>query len=185
VVYPVQLSDSPAMRDYAPVDGVQRYTEGEWFGWRGQARNGVAPLIPFGHGLSYGEALWGAPRVAVDASWPRCKVTVPVSCVSSRATTVVVQCYLRRAGDTNPPRLAAWTKHVVAPGSHREFVVDVPWTAFRRWNPVKRTWHVEGGKWEVLVAASSLDVRATLIVEIDECESGPSRGSDQPPFRLG
>ena len=185
VAYPVRLSDSPAMRDYAPVDGVQRYTEGEWFGWRGQAHNRVAPLIPFGHGLSYGEALWGAPRVVVDAAWPRCTVTVPVSCVSSRATTVVVQCYVRRVGDTNPPRLAAWTKHFVASGSHREFVVDVPWTAFRRWNPARRAWRVDGGKWEVLVAASSADVRSTLIVEIDECVSAPSRGSGQPPSRPG
>jgi len=183
LVYPKRLEDSPAMRDYAPVDGVQRYTEGEWFGWRGQARNGVQPLIPFGHGLSYGEAMWGAPQVRVEASWPRCTVTVPVSCVSSRAVTAVVQCYARPVGDTNPPRLAGWTKHVIAAGSHRDFVVDVPWTAFRRWNPAKRAWRISGGKWEILVAASSLDVRATVIVEIDECESAPSRGSDQPPFR--
>jgi len=183
LVYPKRLEDSPAMRDYAPVDGVQRYTEGEWFGWRGQSRNGVAPLIPFGHGLSYGEAMWGAPQVRVDASWPRCTVVVPISCVSSRAVTTVVQCYARKVGDTNPPRLAAWSKHVVAAGSHRDFVVDIPWTAFRRWNPAKRAWRISGGKWEILIAASSLDVRAAVIVEIDECESGPSRGSDQPPVR--
>lgn len=171
------------MRDYAPVDGVQRYAEGEWFGWRGQARAGVAPLIPFGHGLSYGEAAWGAPRINVDRAWPRCSVTVPISCTSARPVTVVVQCYVRPAGDPNPPRLAGWTKHAVAAGSHREFVVDVQWTAFRRWNPRTRTWRVGGGTWEVLVAASSLDVRAGFTVEIDESESAPSRGSDQPPVR--
>lgn len=181
VAYPKRLEDSPAMRDYAPVGGVQNYTEGEWFGWRGQARVGIEPLIPFGHGLSYGDASWGAPRVAVDRAWPRCTVTVPVSCTSARPVTVVVQCYVRRAGDTNPPRLAGWTKHEVAAGSYREFIVDIPWTAFRRWNPRKRTWHVAGGTWEVLVAASSLDVRSTLTVEIGESESVPSRGSDQPP----
>ncbi|MFM7828925.1 MAG: fibronectin type III-like domain-contianing protein, partial [Actinomycetota bacterium] len=95
----------------------------------------------------------------------------------------VVQCYARKVGDTNPPRLAAWSKHFVAAGSHRDFVVDIPWTAFRRWNPAKRAWRISGGKWEILIAASSLDVRAAVIVEIDECESGPSRGSDQPPVR--
>ena len=183
VAYPERLEDSPAMRDYAPVDGVQRYSEGEWFGWRGQARAGVAPLIPFGHGLSYGEAAWGAPRVIVDRAWPRCAVTVPVSCTSARPVTVVVQCYVRPAGDPNPPRLAGWTKHAVTTGSHRDFVVDVPWTAFRRWNPRTRSWRVAGGRWEVLVAASSLDVRAEFTVEIDESESAPSRGSDQPPVR--
>ena len=185
VAYPKRLEHSPAMIDYAPVDGVQRYTEGEWFGWRGQARAGVEPLIPFGHGLSYGEAAWGVPRVSVDRAWPRCAVRVPVSCTSSRPATVVVQCYVRPAGDPNPPRLAGWTKHSVAAGTHREFVVDVPWTAFRRWSPGSRTWRVAGGAWEILVAASSLDVRATLTVEIDESESAPSRGSDQPPARPG
>ena len=185
VVYPVRLEDSPAMRDYAPVDGVQRYTEGEWYGWRGQAKNGVDPLIPFGFGLSYGESVWGAPRVTVDRSWPRCEVVVPVSCVSSRPATEVVQCYVRRVGDSNPPRLAGWSKRLVQPSSFADIPVQIPWTAFRRWNPGRRTWQVQGGKWEVLVATSSLDIRTSLIVEIDECESAPSRGSDQPPSRLG
>ena len=185
VVYPVRLEDSPAMRDYAPVDGVQRYTEGEWYGWRGQAKNGVDPLIPFGFGLSYGESVWGAPRVTVDRSWPRCEVVVPVSCVSSRPATEVVQCYVRRAGDSNPPRLACWSKRLVQPSSFADIPVQIPWTAFRRWNPGRRTWQVQGGKWEILVATSSLDIRTSLIVEIDECESAPSRGSDQLPSRLG
>ena len=185
VVYPVRLEDSPAMRDYAPVDGVQRYTEGEWYGWRGQAKNGVDPLIPFGFGLSYGESVWGAPRVTVDRSWPRCEVMVPVSCVSSRPATEVVQCYVRRVGDWNPPRLAGWSKRLVQPSSFADIPVQIPWTAFRRWNPGRRTWQVQGGKWEILVATSSLDIRTSLIVEIDECESAPSRGSDQLPSRLG
>ena len=185
VAYPRRLEDSPAMRDYAPVDGVQRYTEGEWFGWRGQARDGIVPLIPFGHGLSYGEAAWGAARVNIDPSWPRCTVTVPVSCVSSRAATVVVQCYVRRAGDRNPPRFAGWAKAELPPSTYRELEVNVPWTAFRRWNPSTRSWHVAAGAWEVQVAASSLDVRETFIVEVDESVSAPSRGSDQPPDRLG
>jgi len=185
VVYPVRLEDSPAMRDYAPVDGVQRYTEGEWYGWRGQAKNGVDPLIPFGFGLSYGESVWGAPRVTVDRSWPRCEVVVPVSCVSSRPATEVVQCYVRRVGDSNPPRLAGWSKRLVQPSSFADIPVQIPWTAFRRWNPGRRTWQVQGGKWEILVATSSLDIRTSLIVEIDECESAPSRGSDQLPSRLG
>ena len=185
VVYPVRLEDSPAMRDYAPVDGVQRYTEGEWYGWRGQAKNDVDPLIPFGFGLSYGESVWGAPRVTVDRSWPRCEVVVPVSCVSSRPATEVVQCYVRRVGDSNPPRLAGWSKRLVQPSSFADIPVQIPWTAFRRWNPGRRTWQVQGGKWEILVATSSLDIRTSLIVEIDECESAPSRGSDQPPSRLG
>ena len=185
VVYSVRLEDSPAMRDYAPVDGAQRYTEGEWYGWRGQAKNGVDPLIPFGFGLSYGESVWGAPRVTVDRSWPRCEVVVPVSCVSSRPATEVVQCYVRRAGDSNPPRLAGWSKRLVQPSSFADIPVQIPWTAFRRWNPGRRTWQVQGGKWEILVATSSLDIRTSLIVEIDECESAPSRGSDQPPSRLG
>jgi beta-glucosidase len=184
VVYPKRLEDSPAMRDYAPVNGVQKYSEGEWFGWRGQARVGVEPLIPFGHGLSYGESIWGVPRVSVDAAWPRCTVAVPVSCVSSRAATVVVQCYVRKAGDANPPRLAGWAKREIAPSSVAELVIDIPWTAFRRWNPARRAWHIAGGEWEILVAASSVDVRARLIVSVDESESGPSRGSDQPPVRL-
>ena len=185
VVYPHRLADSPAMRDYAPVNGVQKYTEGEWFGWRGQERAGIEPLIPFGHGLSYGESLWGAPRVAVDAAWPRCTVTVPVSCVSSRPATVVVQCYVRPVGDPNPPRLAAWTKRQLDPSSTAELIVNVPWTAFRRWNPGRRAWRVVGGEWEILVAASSVDVRARLTVSVDESESGPSRGSDQPPDHPG
>ena len=182
VAYPHRLEDSPAMIHYAPVNGVQKYSEGEWFGWRGQAREtSVAPMLPFGHGLSYGEVEWGTPQVLVDRKWPRCRVNVPLRSVSKRLTTVVVQCYVRRAGDKNPPRLAAWSKHDVASHSHVDAEINVPWVAFRRWNISTRSWHIAPGEYEIIVASSSVDVHATLVIDIDESESSPSRGSDQPP----
>ena len=59
ITYPKRLEDAPAWPHYQPVEGVQRYGEGFAMGYRGHDRSGVAPLFPFGHGLSYGDATWG------------------------------------------------------------------------------------------------------------------------------
>ncbi len=50
---PRRIEDTPAHADYPGSDGVVRYDEGVFVGYRGHDANGVDPLFCFGHGLSY------------------------------------------------------------------------------------------------------------------------------------
>jgi beta-glucosidase len=165
ITFPKRLEDSPAWPHYAPVDGVQTYGEGFGMGYRGHDRSGVEPLFPFGHGLSYGATDWGE-ATAVSASG-EVVVTIPVTATGDRDATVVVQGYVAPVDppvEREPKALRAWAKTVVPAGT----TVDVPLTfgaaAFRRWDADARDWTVDAGEYDLVVAASATDVRATVRV---------------------
>jgi len=169
VTYPVRLEDAPAWPHYQPVDGVQTYAEGRNFGYRGHDLSGVAPRLPFGHGLSYGPSTWSAPRVSSPtvAADGTVTVAVDVTATGDRAATEVVQVYASHPHPDQPPKqLAAFTKVVVAPGATSTVEVEVGPAAWRRWDLDTGGWLVEPGPRTLFVAASAADVRATLDVEV-------------------
>ena len=51
-----------------PADGVLRYTEGLFIGYRGYDRDGREPLFPFGHGGGY--TTWSYDSITVDCDVP-------------------------------------------------------------------------------------------------------------------
>ena len=125
---PARLDDHPARANQGTTEGmygkpVQRYEEGLDVGYRGYEHRGIAPRFPFGHGLSYGTASWGAPaadRTSVSAADPAVTVTVPIAATGDRAATVVVQGYVA-AIDPKVERpakvLQAFAKLVIEPGA--------------------------------------------------------------------
>ncbi len=178
VTYPVRLEDAPAWPHYAPVDGVQTYGEGRLFGYRGHDASGVAPTLPFGHGLSYGPSTWGEARLSAGSTGPSgsagsvaadegVTVAVDVTATGDRPATEVVQVYVTHPHPDQPPKaLAAFAKAVVAPGDTVTVEVAVPAAAWRRWDLGTGGWVVDPGPRQVLVAASAADVRSTLTVDV-------------------
>src|SRR5678816_1741216 len=51
--FPVRLEDNPAYINYPGENGKVRYGEGIFVGYRYYDKKKLAPLFPFGHGLSY------------------------------------------------------------------------------------------------------------------------------------
>lgn len=168
ITYPRALEDTPAWRWYAPVDGVQHYGEGLLMGYRGFEAAGTDPLLPFGHGLSYGTAVWGDASLSSGsiAAGDGVELTVPVRATGKRDATVVVQAYLSGPDgfDRAPKVLAGFTKAVVPAGTEETVVVRIPSEPFRRWD--QPGWVVDPGTWTVSVAASATDVRQRLDLEV-------------------
>jgi beta-glucosidase len=169
--FPVQLEDAPAWPHYAPVDGVQTYGEGFAMGYRGHDRSGVAPLFPFGHGLSYGQTDWGEPTASattIDVGGD-VTVTVPVRATGERDATVVVQGYVAPVDppvDREPKALRAWAKTVVPPGTAEDVELRFGPDAFRRWDTDAGDWTVDPGEYDLVIAASATDIRATIRVTV-------------------
>jgi beta-glucosidase len=169
--FPVRLTDAPAWEHYAPVDGVQTYREGFAIGYRGHDRGGVAPLFPFGHGLSYGPAEWGDARASADTVDPAVDdvvtVTVPVTATGTRDATVVVQGYVAPVDppvEREPKALRTWRKVVVPAGTTEEVTLSFGAEAFRRWEPDAADWTVDPGPYDLVLAASATDVRSVVRV---------------------
>ncbi|MEZ5228867.1 MAG: glycoside hydrolase family 3 C-terminal domain-containing protein [Acidimicrobiales bacterium] len=175
ITFPKQLEDCPAWPHYAPVDGVQTYGEGFGMGYRGHDRSGVEPLLPFGHGLSYGSVEWGDARVTgttpgVGGDGGVITVVQTLTGTGERPATVVVQGYVAPVDppvDREPKALKVWRKLVVAPGERVEVELSFGGDAFRRWSIENNDWTIDPGRYQILLAESANAIHSTLDVDIN------------------
>lgn len=115
------------------------------------------PLYPFGHGLSYSTFRYG--RLAIESPL---KVSVPVTNTSDRAGDEVVQLYTHQRESRDPrPNLTlrAFQRVHLRPGQTKTVRFSVPVNDLAHWDVTRGRWVVEGGTYDVLVGASSTDVR--------------------------
>jgi beta-glucosidase len=150
--FPRRLEDTPAFATYPGADGVARYAEGLLVGYRHYDVNEVEPRFCFGHGLSY--TTFELSRLLVDGD----EATVDVTNTGERAGAEVVQVYVRRV-DSAMRQLRGFAKVALEPGASHTVRVPLPRRAFSHWEVDAHDWRVEPGEFEVLVGASSRDIR--------------------------
>lgn len=137
-----------------PVDGVLRYEEGVFVGYRAWQRADRVPAYPFGFGLGY--TSWRHDAVAVrDADGGGVVVSVDVTNTGTRAGREVVQVYLSRASSSveRPLRwLAGLAVADVGVGATVRVEVPVLPRAFQHWDEAAGAWALEPGEFTVVVA---------------------------------
>jgi beta-glucosidase len=154
------------------VDGTQTYAEGFGIGYRGHDRAGVAPLFPFGHGLSYGTVEWGEAIASTTTMAPDDTVTVsvPVTATGDRDATVVVQGYVAPGRSPGGSRAQGAAGLGQGGGARRAPPASLELRfgpkAFRRWDDRAGRWTVDRGEHDLVVAASAGDIRCTIRVTI-------------------
>ncbi len=174
--FPRGLTDVSSANRFPSGPATVEYREGVYVGYRYHETTGGPVLFPFGHGLGYAPVSWGEPHVdttSVDDTDLRdgatVTVTVPVTNDGDRATTEVVQVYVHdpEAAVHRPEReLAGFAKVGLEPGETVDARVELDRRAFAWWDVASNDWVVESGTVEVVVAASSRDVRATVALEV-------------------
>ncbi len=142
------------------------YDEGLLIGWKWYEAEGIEPLFPFGHGLSYTEFSYREAEARGDADG--CRVSVTVANVGDRAGAEVAQVYatLPDGELAAPRRLVGWGKVALAPGEERRLEIAVPHLYLSVWDVASGRWQQPRGKARIEVAASSRDVRATIDFEL-------------------
>jgi beta-glucosidase len=142
----------PAFDDYAMAGRTYRYFDGE-------------PLYPFGHGLSYTQfehADLKLDRARVAADQP-VNVTVSVSNKGQRAGDEVVQLYLRPLApqrERSRMELRGFQRVNLQPGESRSLSFSVtPQRDLRHYDEQAAGYAVDPGEYEVLIGASSADIR--------------------------
>ena len=91
--FPVRLQDNPAYTNYPGENGKVRYGEGIFVGYRYYDKKEIAPLFPFGHGLSYTTFKYSNLRLSAKSITPNelLKVRVDVTNTGKVAGKEVVQ----------------------------------------------------------------------------------------------
>jgi beta-glucosidase len=166
VTFPARPEDGPAGlgvegERYPGIEGRVIYGEGVLVGHRFYDEARLAPLFPFGFGLSYGDLAFEAVRADADG------VEVTLVNEGPRRGTEVVQVYVRAPESRvrRPERvLAGFAKVVLDPGARTTVRVALGAAAFRYWDTDTHAWRTDPGRYEVLVGASSRDIRASTEV---------------------
>ncbi|MET9347499.1 beta-glucosidase family protein [Streptomyces termitum] len=161
-------------RRYPGRDGVEEYTEGVHVGHRWYEAEGVTPLFPFGHGLSYTSFAY-EDLTAVPATGPEggADVTFTVRNTGHRPGTDVAQVYLGPSPDLaargiDQPRslLAGYRRVELAAGERRRVTVHLAARTLSSWDTALGDRALGTGRRHVRVGRSAADPGLRTSVEI-------------------
>jgi beta-glucosidase len=164
VTFEARKQDNPAYKSYPSSDGGAsvRYEEGIYVGYRGYEHFGIVPLFPFGFGLSYTEFEYANLQISQEASDGDVAVTFDLRNVGKRAGAEIAEVYVQPehpAIDRPPKELKGFEKVYLAPGESRHVNVKLDQRSFAYFDPVKGEWRIGPGVYEVVIGASSQDLR--------------------------
>jgi beta-glucosidase len=176
VSFPKKFEDSPAYGNYPGVNLKVNYAEGIYVGYRYYDTKNVAPLFPFGFGLSYTSFAysglkvtperWVGGEVAVDAH-----VSLKVKNTGTHAGAEVVQLYVHDGHskiDRPVRELKRFQRVELKPGETRSVEFDLDRTDLSYWSPDKKTWVAEPGTFEIQIGSSSRDIRLHAPLKLQE-----------------
>ena len=165
------LSDNPTVGNFPSFEKTAEYREGLYVGYRYCQAADVRPAFAFGHGLSYTTFVYADLQV-VPGDARRgvgTRVSVTVANTGSVAGAEVVQLYVAKPdhGVFRPNQeLKAFAKVFLRPGEAKRVTLTLGEQAFRYWNVATDAWEVEGGTYELRVAAASDDIRCVGTIEL-------------------
>ncbi|MDF1520343.1 MAG: glycoside hydrolase family 3 C-terminal domain-containing protein [Brevefilum sp.] len=171
VSYPKRLEDNPAYLHYPGWKDVQ-YGEGLFVGYRYYDTKDVEPAFPFGHGLSYTGFLYSEIAFPGEVfTGEDFKVSVTIENTGQVPGKEVVQLYVRDVQSTliRPYKeLKGFEKVQLKPGETQVVEFSLTPRGLSYYDPYQKAWVAEVGEFEVLVGASSRDIRLQGRFELKE-----------------
>ncbi|KAH8096697.1 glycoside hydrolase family 3 protein [Cristinia sonorae] len=169
LTFPKRLRDSPAhpsFSSHAQERGKVHYNEGIFVGYRGFEINDIAPLFPFGFGLSYTTYTYSSLSLPSTTSDGNFTVKFKIKNTGYRDGKEIVQVYVTDVESSLPrpvKELAGFTKVSVNAGEEADAEVTLDVTALSFWESRQGTWIAEKGDFDVIVAASSAKDEKNLL----------------------
>ncbi len=176
----VKRSDYPDYESYPGANHEVDYKEGIYVGYRHFDKSGIAPLFPFGHGLSYTTFGYSNLKLSQSVMQPDGSVTVTVDVTNTgkRAGEEVVQLYMH---DPQPKidrpvrELKGFAKIALKPGETKSVSLKLAPRNLSYFDVAGKQWKANAGSYEIEVGSSLRDIRlkAPLTLEKDFTESVP------------
>jgi beta-glucosidase len=140
------------------------YGEGIYIGYRHYEHLDIAPLWPFGHGLSYTNFTYGKPTISATILGDGEKITVTIPITNSGAVEGAesVQAYIHDVKSRIPrpeKELKAFDKVFLQPGETKDAVLEFDKYSVGYYDTDLTAWIAEEGAFDVLIGASSADIR--------------------------
>ena len=171
---PIRLQDNSSYLNFPGEEGIVRYGEGIFIGYRAYDKLVQPVSYPFGFGLSYTSFRIEEVNVSIAGSVAggdlAVTVTASVTNTGQRAGAEVVQVYV---GDTEasvarPLReLKGFAKVHLEPGETQQVSCLLDERAFAFWSMRFQQWVVESGEFMIAVGSSSRDLVATETINLE------------------
>lgn len=181
VTFPASQADTPvagsALRyPGVPLAGapagqtVQEYSEGIFVGYRWYDAQHIAPLYPFGAGLSYTTFSYSGLRVRASQHDDGYDVSFEVRNTGARSGTEVPQVYLGAPPAPAAPMadsaLVGFQRVTLGAGQSAHLSIHIGPRQLSYWSTAQQDWVVAGGQRAVRVGSSSRDIRLTASIAV-------------------
>ena len=174
---PLKLSDNPSYLNFGGGEKVE-YREGIFVGYRYYDTKEMDVAFPFGYGLSYTTFAYSNLKLSMEN--PTEKDTVMVSAdvtnTGKSAGKEVVQLYIRDlTGSAIRPEkeLKGFEKVFMEPGETKTVTMELNKRSFAWYNTELHDWFAASGDYEILVGASSRDIRLTETLYLNSSQRLP------------
>lgn len=158
-----EVQDNPAYHNYYEAPGTHNvtYREGIFLGYRAYGQPGqLAPLFPFGYGLSYTRFAFSHLTVTPGQVSPNGLIHIrfKIRNVGGRAGAEVAEVYVGDPSATVPmpqKQLKGFERVMLQTGESKEVSVTLNRRSLAYWSVKLNRWHVNRGKFVVYVGDSS------------------------------
>lgn len=170
--FPYKLEDNPSYLYYLGEGDKVEYREGVFVGYRYYDTKKMDVRFPFGYGLSYTTFAYSNLKLSAAQikDTDTLTVSVDVTNTGSMAGKEVVQLYVSDVESTviRPVKeLKGFDKVDMQPGETKTVTFTLGKRAFAYWNTQIHDWHVESGKFRILVGKSSRDIQLEETVTVE------------------
>jgi beta-glucosidase len=172
-----KLEDYPSTRYFPSGPKTVEYREGLYVGYRYFDKAKKTVLFPFGYGLSYTSFVYSGLNLSSQriSDQQELKVSIRVRNTGKVAGAEIVQLYVRDTSTTifRPEKeLKGFQKVTLQPGEEKQVEFSLDKRAFAYYNLSIKDWHVESGTFDILIGASSADIRAAGNVWVESSQPG-------------
>ena len=188
--FPLKLEDTPSYTNFPGGAGKVNYGEGMFIGYRYYDAKQMPVLFPFGYGLSYTTFEYSNAKVSAKnfKDTDGVTVTVDVTNTGNLAGKEIVQVYVhdQKSGLIRPEKeLKGFAKVELQPGETKSVSVQLDFRSFAYYHPKYKQWITEDGDFDLLIGASSADIRVHLTVTLESTLNLPCVLDKNPPCESG
>ena len=168
VTYETRWEDNAAFGNFPGQNGRVNYAEDIFVGYRWADHQGLPPLFPFGHGLSYTTFKYEAVQVTPGPDGSA-SVSFRLTNTGSRAGAEIAQVYVEPPPGAIPRpvrELKGFARVTLAPGAAQTVAVTLSRDAFAYFDEKSGGWKVPPGTYRIMVGASSRDPRGSASLDV-------------------
>ena len=161
VTFPEKYEDNPSFPYYLKDKNKAEFGEGIYVGYRYYDSKNVEPLFPFGYGLSYTNYEYSNLKLNQKDD-DLVEVSLSIKNTGKYAGSEVAQLFVHdiKANIDRPEKeLKGFEKIYLKPGESKSVTMKLDTRAFSFYDVQSNMWVAEKGEFEILIGASSKDIR--------------------------